>query len=121
MLVEVYHDGIKVAEVYAPDGWLIGENLIKHSLQYAFRRTQNIDGSWSQPLFVEAWGHEFADYDKFGTYYNNSDYSEDVKVCVPLHEEDGKVYGLRSSMVGDIFKIDEAEYIVADFGFERVG
>jgi hypothetical protein len=43
-----------------------------------------------------------------------------VEVLVALHEKDGKTYGLRSSMVGDIFTIEDRIYAVDMVGFEQV-
>jgi len=70
---------------------------VAEALEYAFRWTQNIHGSWSKP----------------GTPDSNNN----VTVHAPLPEHNGMVYGLRSSMVGDEFIIDGKTYTVASHGF----
>lgn len=77
------------------------------ALEEAYVRTQNIHGSWSQ-------GPRFADDGAL-----NPDHHPSVTRHAPLWEHDGKIYGLRSSMVGDLFVIDEEEYLVANLGFEK--
>ena len=91
-----------------------GDRDLLDALEYAFERTQNIYGSWSRGEMVE--GQE------------NQDYSEDVIWCEELQKIDGKEYGHRSSMVGDIFTIADccstqikvSAYRVAGMGFEKV-
>ena len=69
---------------------------IHQALEYAFRWTQNISGSWSRKIGEDA--------------------NDNVKV---LHyNNDGS--GLRSSMVGDEFLVDGKTFKVAMFGFEEV-
>lgn len=51
----------------------------------------------------------------------NADYNEDVKVVVPLPTFNGKTYGLRSSMVGDVFSVNDELYKVDYVGFQRIG
>ena len=53
--------------------------------EYAYRWTQNLMGSWSKK------------------FYDNPDMNDNVRVLAPLHEIDGELYGLRSSMMGDHF------------------
>lgn len=79
------------------------------ALEYAFRRTQNIEGSWSRP-----------EYEAVGSCDNfNPDYHPDV-MPVDLEEIDGIAYGHRSSMVGDRFIFDGDAYEVAPFGFKQI-
>jgi hypothetical protein len=65
------------------------------ALNYAFFRTQNLQGSWSRP--------------------GNPDWSEDVTVMaeLPVSKKTGKEMGLRSTSIGDriivgnsCFKVD---------------
>ena len=68
----------------------------EEALEYAFRWTQNISGSWSNKIGDDA--NDNVDV----LHYNN----------------DGS--GLRSSMVGDHFRVDGKTFEVAPFGFEEV-
>lgn len=62
----------------------------------AWQFTNNIDTSWSmQP-------------------------AEGVKVLAPLPVVNGKTYGLRSSMVGDIMEVDGVFYALAGFGYTKL-
>src|SRR4051812_25250616 len=65
-------------------------------LEFAWRHTNNVDDSWSQDL------------------------NPGVTVEAPLHEVNGKRYGLRSSMMGDVFFKDGEAYVVARCGFMRI-
>ena len=69
---------------------------VYEALEYAYRYTNNVDGSWSL---------------KIGT-----DANDDVEVLVK--REDG--YGLRSSMMGDRFEVDGVDYRVGFVGFKEV-
>lgn len=74
---------------------------VNEALEYAYRYTNNVDGSWSMK--------------------SGSDANDDVTVVAPLHEtSDGKKMGLRSSMMGDRFEVDGVEYRVAAFGFKKI-
>lgn len=78
------------AEVNAPT------KDIDQALEYAYRWTQNISGSWSRKIGEDA--------------------NDNVEV---LHyNNDGS--GLRSSMVGDEFIVNGKTFKVAMFGFEEV-
>ena len=74
------------------------------ALEFAFFRTQNIEDSWSNP---QRNGEP------------NKDGGKEVKVEAPLFcDDDGKTYGLRSSMVGDYFQVENDFYICKAFGFK---
>jgi len=79
-----------------------GERDIEAALEYAYMRTQNIQGSWSRP--------------------NNPDWSEDVTVLAPLpiSKRTGALMGLRSTSVGDIMVIDGERFKVDYIGFESL-
>lgn len=77
--------------------------------EYAFRHTQNIDGSWSQG--------ELINYDHVHMI-DNPDFNPDVEVIAPLPSHLGRTYGHRSSMVGDLFVVNERIYVCASFGFQ---
>ena len=71
--------------------------------EYAYRYTNNLDGSWSMKLGEDA--------------------NDAVEVIAPLISHKGKTYGLRSTSVGDVMKVDDGEgfvdyFKVAGFGFE---
>ena len=100
MHVAVYHNEkngmTPVALVDTPDGLSTDEML-----EYAFRWTNNIGGSWS--------GRE--------TFFGqpNSDYNERVTFIAAAHP---KGYGHRSTSVGDLMYIGSNCYEVMPFGFE---
>lgn len=104
--VQVYHSGEHVANVNYPHPL----TDVSHALEYAYRWTNNIDGSWS----IKDRELEYR-----GDMLPNNDYNENVEVVAPLHEHLGRKYGHRSSMMGDVFKIDGEEYTVASFGFKN--
>ena len=71
--------------------------------EYAYRYTNNVDGSWSMKIGADA--------------------NDDVEVLAPLIQHNGKAYGLRSTSVGDVMIVDDGEgftdwFEVAGFGFE---
>ena len=71
--------------------------------EYAYRYTNNLDGSWSMKLGEDA--------------------NDAVEVLAPLIQHKGKAYGLRSTSVGDVMIVDDGEgfvdwFKVAGFGFE---
>ena len=69
------------------------------ALEYAYRWTQNIMDSWSLKM--------------------ENDGNDDVEVVGELPVYDGKTYGLRSSMMGDRFYVDEGDaYECAMIGFK---
>lgn len=77
---------------------------VEECLEYAYRCTQNIEGSWSI---------------KDG----NADNCAGVTVLKDLYVDDrGKTWGHRSTSVGDLMQVEGAnrEYRVAGVGFERV-
>ena len=110
MLVTVIHNAfedtpITVAEIDA------GSRTEDDALEYAYRVTQNLEGSWSKGPTIE-WD---------GEVHKNGDYNDDITVVAPLHEgQDGKVYGLRSTSVGDVLQIGRRQYEVAAFGWNEL-
>ena len=71
-------------------------NAVEEALEYAYRYTNNVMGSWSLKIGEDA--------------------NDDVTVLVK--REDGM--GLRSSMMGDRFEVDGVDYRVAMVGFKEV-
>lgn len=112
MLVQVLHEDREtrsfehVANVEAPEHY-----DVERALEYAFRRTQNIEGSWSQPEMVEM----------FGQMARNPDFDPNVTVVKPLRSySDGLLLGHRSSMMYDRMIIDGDIYEVDGFGFRKL-
>ena len=85
-------------------------NDVDAGLEYAYRWTNNLDGSWSQ-------GEEFV---MEGRLYDNPDFNSNVKVLAPLRKFMGRTLGHRSSSVGDMMVVDGETYKVASFGFEKM-
>lgn len=82
---------------------------IDAALEYAYRWTNNVSGSWS----IKQRDMTLRD----GTMFENGDYNDDVTVLAPLHK--GGV-GLRSTSMFDRLVVDGTTYRVATFGFEPV-
>lgn len=99
--VDVLHSGRLVAREKVD-----ADLAVEAQLEQAWRATQNIEGSWSV-------GQTYQD----GS--TNFDYNPFVTVMAPLHERDGKTYGLRSSMVGDLFVLGDDTYEVDHIGFRK--
>jgi hypothetical protein len=86
-----------------------GEYTGEAALHYAYRFTNNIEGSWS--IKEEYLGE-----------YLNGDYNENVKVIKPLYkDETGKEWGHRSTSMGDRMICDGKIYEVAAVGFKEIG
>ena len=103
-MIKVMHrdfdrDGMK-------DGMIHVANVDTDNLELAWRLTNNIKGSWSHAEVVDG--------------VENPDYSPLVEVVEPLMVKNGKTYGHRSSMVGDVFVTDSGSFKVAIFGFDKV-
>lgn len=111
MIVKVIHFDFEtkkfnpVALVSVPKHQLGFKNDEVDACEYAFSRTQNIFGSWSM-------GSTFEDGE------HNEDFSENVEVIAPLTEYQGRKIGHRSSMVGDLFVVNEQIYVCKGIGFE---
>jgi len=88
----------------------VGERTGTDALEYAYRRTQNIEGSWSKGPVIEWEGAE----------HDNGDYSEDITVMAPLHVSEGVEYGHRSTSVGDHIVFGTVKYVVDSFGFSEL-
>jgi hypothetical protein len=107
MIIEVHHldhrggGSTHVANVTVSDG------TAHHvALEFAYRWTNNIEGSWSRRDLPEA---------------ENPDANpEYVEVVAPLPTHNGKPIGLRSSMMRDQFVVEGLTYEVATFGFDLV-
>jgi len=88
-----------------------GERTGTEALEYAYRVTQNIEGSWSKGPTFE-WE---------GETHTNPDFNPDITVMVPLTlTPEGKEYGLRSTSMGDQMLLGTDKYEVAAFGFDKL-
>lgn len=81
---------------------------VNDALEYAYRWTNNLSGSWS----IKLKDMTLSD----GTMFENGDYNEDVTVLVPLH----KGMGLRSTSVSDRMIFNGKTYKVDSFGFAEL-
>ena len=87
----------------------VGERTGNEALEYAYRWTNNVEGSWSLGV------REFEDGE------SNGDYNPAVTVVGPMHvDENGKTWGLRSTSVGDHMLMGTEKYVVASFGFDKL-
>lgn len=80
------------------------------ALEYAYFRTQNLEGSWSK-------GETF-EFD--GKTIQNGDYSKDITVMAPLEVVDGVEYGLRSTSMNDQMLFGNKKYKVDFCGFKEI-
>jgi len=88
----------------------VGDREGTDALEYAYMRTNNIQGSWSKGPTIKWEGKEMP----------NEDYSEDVTVMAALPVSDGVEYGLRSTSMGDQMLLGNKKYRVAAFGFKEI-
>jgi hypothetical protein len=70
------------------------------ALEYAYRYTNNVDGSWSMKI--------------------GSDANDDVTVLASLPVVNGRTYGLRSTSMFDRMVVNGKTYKVAMVGFKEV-
>ena len=78
---------------------------LSEKLEYAYRWTNNVMGSWSR------------DEEVFEDGTPNGDFNPAVTRVAPLHE-DGM--GLRSTSMGDQMLVGNKKYVVAMMGFETL-
>ena len=88
----------------------VGEREGTDALEYAYRVTQNLEGSWSKGETFEFKGET----------YTNKDYNDDVTVMAALPVSDGVEYGLRSTSMHDQILLGNKKYRVAFAGFEEI-
>ena len=88
-----------------------GMDSVNQALEYAYRVTNNINGSWSQGPTIE-WD---------GVTLDNNDFDPNVEFIgkYPVGK-DGTVYGARSNSVMDMMVIDGVLYEVAGMGFKKL-
>jgi hypothetical protein len=78
------------------------------ALEYAYRWTNNVEGSWSIKKKEFEGGRK------------NGDYNDFVKVVEPLEVIDGKEWGHRSTSSGDHMILNGDTYRVAMVGFQKI-
>ena len=105
---------VTVAEVNVPWEVISEATDANQCLEYAYRWTNNIQGSWSRDKILTD--------DKGETYHNNGDYNLNVKVLTPLHvsKNTGQEMGLRSTSMGDMMEFDGKKYKINLIGFEEM-
>jgi len=81
------------------------------TLEYCYRWTNNIAGSWSKGEILTG---------DNGETVNNGDYNKNVTVMADLPVYDGKTYGMRSTSVDDQMVIGNQKYVVAGCGFKTI-
>jgi len=87
----------------------VGERTGNEALEYAYRWTNNVEGSWS------------IKEEYFENGERNNDLNDAVTVMAPLHkDENGKEWGHRSTSVGDQLLLGNRKFKVASFGFEEI-
>lgn len=79
----------------------VGDRKGNGALEYAYRWTQNIQDSWSMK--------------------GDEDGNDAVTVMAPLEQHNGRVYGLRSTSMGDHMLLGNKKYKVAAVGFKEIG
>jgi len=82
---------------------------VNEALEYAYRWTNNVSGSWS----VKLTGMKLSD----GTEFENGDYNDDVTVLAPLRKNG---MGLRSTSMFDRMVVNGKTYKVGEYGFKEV-
>ena len=108
MKVTVVHTAFEdapqiVAEVNSPHA------KVEEALEYAYRWTNNVMGSWS--IKREMISEDYA----------NGDLNDAVIVKAPLHVDDkGQEWGHRSTSVGDMMHVDGRSFEVASLGFQEL-
>ena len=105
---EVYHNAFGDQDVHIANVNIADDVPVMEALEVVFRKTNNIEGSWSKGPTFEVKGETF----------DNSDYSENVEVVKPLLVKDGVEWGHRSTSVGDYVIVDGTKYNCASVGWE---
>ena len=104
----MFYESKPVAKVEAPAGMIEAAGPHTPALSFAYECTQNIGGSWSRDDIE-----------------GNPDSRPECTRIGDLEVYNGEVYGLRSSMVGDVIELIDDKgrswlYQVASIGFDRV-
>jgi len=113
--IKVYHNpkpsfdsDVTIADV---DKYTLVATVATDNLDEAYDLTQNKRGSWSKG----------ESYEWEGMTVENADYSPAINVETELPIQSGKLYGLRSTSMGDILELNGKFYVVDVIGFEELG
>ena len=107
MKYKVYHNAFGDKDVHVANVEIAGYIPVMKALEECFRKTNNVEGSWSKgPTYV----HD-------GVTYDNGDFSENVEVVKPLVVKDGIKWGHRSTSVGDYVVADNITYKCDNVGW----
>ena len=110
MQYQVYHKAFEKEATHVANVNLADNMPVKEALEVVFRKTNNIDGSWSKgPTFT----HD-------GVEHKNMDYSEEVELVKPLTIKDGVEWGHRSTSCGDYVIVNGDKYMCAMIGWEKI-
>ncbi len=114
---KVYHGAFEGTAVHVANVWINEDVPILEALEEVFRKTNNVEGSWS-------WGP----YEGGSQVPNkldeceNLDYFENVEVVRPLRiDKDLGRVGHRSTSVGDFVVVDGDVYNCENFGWTCLG
>ena len=84
----------------------VGNRTGQAALDYVYRITQNIEGSWSKGEF-------------FDDGAENPDYNQDIRLTTMLDtDEEGRTWGLRSTSMGDVIELQGKRWVVSAVGFK---
>ena len=111
MQYQVYHKAFEDKATHVANVNLADDMPVKQALEVVFRKTNNVEGSWSKgPTFT----HD-------GVEYENMDYSEEVELVKPLMvDKQGKEWGHRSTSCGDYVIVNGDKYLCAMVGWEKM-
>jgi|ETNvirenome_2_60_1030617.scaffolds.fasta_scaffold02981_5 hypothetical protein len=114
---EVYHKAFEPVAVHVANVWINEDVPVIEALEEVFRKTNNVEGSWSYGPYIEKTeGLDECD---------NPDYFENVEVVQPLKiDKDLGRIGHRSTSVGDFVIVDSTDdfeiYKCENFGWKLV-
>ena len=102
MKVSVIHTAFEESPKLVASVDVSDDMSVNEALNYVWRLTQNIEGSWSRP--------------------GNPDWSDDVTVMVdlPVNVRTGEEIGLRSTSIGDRIVVGNDTFTVDFDGFNLV-
>jgi len=109
MKYEVYHNAFGDKDIHVANVNIADDVPVMEALEVVFRKTNNIEGSWSKGPTFEVKGETF----------DNADYSKNVEVVKPLLVKDGVEWGHRSTSVGDYVIVNGTKYNCAMVGWEK--
>lgn len=110
MQYQVYHKAFEQEATHVANVELEDSIPVEKGLEIVFRKTNNVEGSWSKgPTFT----HQ-------GVEHENLDYSEEVDLVKPLVVKDGVEWGHRSTSCGDYVIVNGDKWLCAYVGWEKI-